>query len=128
MKKIVAIIVTLCLLLGAMPTTSVRGDLQWRHSHRAGQPPQGGFGGQVPGGDIAASGAGISTFTMTSKVNSFSGVTDYSGVTAPAAPEMPNPVQPQPPAAAPGNFSDVDSGAWYRSAADYVSVNVDLKM
>lgn len=93
-----------------------------------GQPPQDNSGGQNQGGDTA-SGTGTITFTMTDKVNNFSGVTDYSGDAStdgsgsPTAPETSGPVRPQQPAAAPGNFSDVDSGAWYRSAVDYVSAN-----
>ena len=79
-----------------------------------GQTPQGGFGGQNQGGNTA-SGTGTITFTMTYKVNSFSGVTDYSG-DGPISGAVP---------AAPGNseFVDVDSDAWYKSAVDYVSAN-----
>ena len=76
-----------------------------------GQQPQDGFGNQGQIGN-ASSDANTITFTMTYKVNGFSGVADYNGgTTAPG-----NASQPQLPGTASGNFTDVNSGASYADA------------
>ena len=73
-----------------------------------GERPQGGFDGWNQGGSTAP-GDGNITFTMTARVNSFSGVTDYTG----DAPDIGQPVR----------FTDVDPNDWYWESIDYVVRN-----
>ena len=70
---------------------------------------QGGFDRGFQFGGTAGSGDGEIVFTMTQRVNSFSGVTDYTG-------EAPN-GQSQESARV---FTDVGPNSWYRESVDYV--------
>ena len=66
-------------------------------------PPPDGFG---PGGFVQANGNGIREFLMSDRVNGFSGVTDYTGVAAPATP---------------ATYSDTAEGAFYYEAVRYLT-------
>lgn len=70
--------------------------------------PQGGFNGWNQGGGTAPDGGNI-IFTMTARVNSFSGVTDYTG-------DVPSGGQPV-------QFTDVNPNDWYWESVDYVVRN-----
>lgn len=73
-----------------------------------GELPQGGFNGGNQGGSTAPSSGNV-TFTMTAKVSSFSGVTDYTGDASGVG--------------QPSGFTDVAPNSWYRESVDYVVQN-----
>lgn len=73
-----------------------------------GEMPQGGPNGWNQGGNNAP-GSGDVTFTMAARVNSFSGVADYTG-------DASNSAQP-------GTFADVAPNSWYRESVDYAVRN-----